>query len=140
MLLNNFIVYISDIQNFSGMVVDGTYAKMWISEGILFFVYKEIYEINRSMAREIVSQRLQLQNENSYPIFCDLRAITNAQKQARDYLAIEGAYMTTALALLVEDEHAMVITQLYIKTSSPAYPTRVFTDKGKALLFLQEYK
>ncbi|MCP9200561.1 hypothetical protein MKO06_11620 [Gramella sp. GC03-9] len=140
MLLNYIIVYISDIQNFSGMVVDGSYAKMWISEGILFFVYKEIYEINRSMAKQIVSQRLQLQNENSYPIFCDLRAVTNAHKEARDYLAIEGSYMTTALALLVEDEHAMAITQLYIKTSNPDYPTRVFTDKQKALSFLQEYK
>ncbi|WP_257710636.1 hypothetical protein [Gramella sp. MT6] len=122
------------------MVVDGTYAKMWISEGILFFVYKEIYEINRSMAREIVSQRLQLQNENSYPIFCDLRAITNAQKEARDYLAIEGAFMTTALALLVKDDHAMAITQLFIKTSTPDYPIRVFKDKKKALLFLQDFK
>ncbi|MBJ7880732.1 DUF7793 family protein [Gelidibacter salicanalis] len=122
------------------MVVDGTYAKMWISKGILYFVYKEIYEINRIMAKQIVSQRLQLQNENSYPIFCDLRAVKNAQKQARDYLAIEGAYMTTALALLVEDEHSMVITQLYIKTSNPTYPTRVFTNKEKALLFLQDYK
>lgn len=122
------------------MVVDGTYAKMWISDGILYFVYKEIYQINRSMAREIVSQRLQLQNENSYPIFCDLRAVTNAEKEARDYLAIEGAYMTKALALLVEDEHAMAISQLYIKTASPHYPTRVFTDKEKALLFLQDYK
>jgi hypothetical protein len=122
------------------MVVDGTYAKMWISDGILFFVYKEIYEISRSMAKEIVSQRLQLQNENSYPIFCDLRAVTNAQKEARDYLAIEGAYMTKALALLVKDDHAMAITQLYIKTSSPDYPTRVFRDKTKALLYLQDYK
>ncbi|AVR47494.1 hypothetical protein C7S20_15145 [Christiangramia fulva] len=121
-------------------MVDGTYAKMWISDGILFFVYKEIYEINRSMAKEIVSQRLQLQNENSYPIFCDLRAVTNAQKEARDYLAIEGAYMTKALALLVKDDHSMAITQLFIKTSSPAYPTRVFRDKNKALLFLQDYK
>jgi len=122
------------------MVVDGTYAKMWISKGILYFVYKEVYEINRSMAREIVSQRLQLQNENSYPIFCDLRAVTLAQKQARDYLAIEGAYMTTALALLVKDEHAEVITQMYIKINNPAYPTRVFTNKEKALSFLQDYK
>lgn len=122
------------------MVVDGTYAIMWISDGILYFVYKEIYEINRSMAREIVSQRLQLQNENSYPIFCDLRAITNAQKEARDYLAIEGAFMTTALALLVKDDHAMAITQLFIKTSTPDYPIRVFKDKKKALLFLQDYK
>jgi hypothetical protein len=122
------------------MVVDGTYAKMWISKGILYFVYKEIYEINRSMAKQIVSQRLQLQNENSYPIFCDLRAVTLAQKQARDYLAIEGAYMTTALALLVKDEHAEVITQMYIKINNPAYPTRVFTNKEKALSFLQDYK
>ena len=122
------------------MLVDGTYAKMWISNGILYFVYKEIYEINRSMAKQIVSQRLQLQNENSYPIFCDLRAVTLAQKQARDYLAIEGAYMTTALALLVKDEHAMVITQMYIKINNPTYPTRVFTNKEKALSFLQDYK
>ncbi|APU69826.1 hypothetical protein [Christiangramia flava] len=122
------------------MVVDGTYAKMWISDGILYFVYKEIYEINRSMAKEIVSQRLQLQNEDSYPIFCDLRAVTNAEKEARDYLAIEGAYMTKALALLVEDEHALAISQLFIRTASPDYPTRVFTDKRMALLFLEDYK
>lgn len=122
------------------MVVDGTYAKMWISNGILYFVYKEIDEINWSMAKEIVSQRLQLQNERSYPIFCDLRAVVNVQKQARDYLAIEGTFMAVALAFFVGDVHSRFITQLYVKANMPSYPTRIFTNKEEALLFLQDYK
>ena len=121
------------------MMVDGTYAKMWISHGIFYFVYKEIDEIDGPMAKTIVSERLQLQNENSYPIFCDLRGVTTAQKQARDYLAIEGGNLTKALALLVEDELAMKVARLYVKASEPPYPTRIFTDRDKALSFLQDY-
>ncbi|MCM4157612.1 hypothetical protein [Gramella sp. AN32] len=122
------------------MVVDDKYAKIWISDGILFFVYKEIYEIDRQMAKYIVSQRLRVQNEKSFPIFCDFRAVTNAHKEARDYLALEGSYMTKALALLVKDEHSMAITQLYVKTSKPDYPTKVFIDKEEALSFLKDFK
>ncbi|MFC6858386.1 hypothetical protein ACFQHQ_03245 [Zunongwangia atlantica 22II14-10F7] len=92
------------------------------------------------MAETIVSERLQLQNENSYPVFCDLRSVTTAQKRARDYLAIEGGNLTKALALLVDDELAMKVARLYVKASKPPYPTRIFTDKNKALSFLQDYK
>jgi len=48
--------------------------------------------------------------------------------------------LTKALALLVEDELAMKVARLYVKASKPPYPTRIFTDKEKALSFLQDYK
>lgn len=122
------------------MVNDGDFAKMWIADGILFFVYKYINLIDIKRARIIVKQRLEIQNEVAYPVFCDLRAVNNAQKEARDYLAIEGSLMTKALAILVKDEHAKVILDMYLSTTVVKVPTQIFLERDKALSFLKAYK
>lgn len=122
------------------MVSDGDFAKMWIADEILFFVYKPIDLIDIKRARIIVKQRLEIQNEVAYPVFCDLRGVNNAQKEAREYLAIEGSLMTKAIALLVKDEHAKTILDMYLSTTVVKTPTQVFLEKDRALSFLKAYK
>lgn len=122
------------------MVVDGEFAKMWIADGILFFVYKPVCIIDIKRAKVLVHQRLELQNEIEYPIFCDLREVHSAQKEARDYLASEGSLMTKALAFLVKDEHSLLILKMYMHTTTVKIPTQIFMNKTEALEFLKKFK
>lgn len=122
------------------MYVEGEFAKMWISEGIFYFVYKPFKVIDYRSAIAIVNQRMELQNGSSYPIFCDLREVDNAHKQARDYLSTEGSFLMKALAILVKNEHASAILKMYIQTSMVHCPTAIFTEKNKAIEFLKDYK
>ena len=67
-----------------GMVVDGTYAKMWIADGIFYFIYKPIPILDLPKAKTIVQERFVVQNQVNYPIFCDLRGVQQSVKEARD--------------------------------------------------------
>jgi hypothetical protein len=122
------------------MTVENEYAKLWISEGILYFIYKPQTILQLDTAKKIVMDRLKLQNEISYPVLCDLRMVKDSEKIARDYLAREGSILTKAVAFLVEPPFSEATIYLYLRTSKPVIPTQIFTTKTEALSFLEKYK
>lgn len=122
------------------MFTENKYAQFWISNGILFFVYKPQAMLNQEAAEEIVNDRLKLQNERAYPVLCDLRMIRDSNKTARDYLAQEGSVLTKAVAFLVELPYSEAMINLYLKASKPFIPTKVFTVKSEALSYLEYFK
>ncbi|GHA32889.1 hypothetical protein GCM10007103_12920 [Salinimicrobium marinum] len=122
------------------MTIENEYAKLWISEGILYFIYKPQTILQLDTAKKIVMDRLKLQNEISYPVLCDLRMVKDSEKIARDYLAREGSILTKAVAFLVEPPFSEATIYLYLRTSKPVIPTQIFTTKTEALSFLEKYK
>lgn len=120
--------------------LENEFAEFWIDKGILFFVYKPFSLIDLNAAEKIVADRLKLQRENAYPIFCDTRGIKDSEKAARDYLAIEGSILAKAVALLVKPPITEAMTFFYIKKSKPVIPTKIFTDKEEALEFVESYR
>ncbi|WP_432222952.1 hypothetical protein ACRASX_07545 [Flavobacterium sp. TMP13] len=118
---------------------ENQYARFWIADGILFFVYKENVCIDRAAAQQIVSDRIHFQNEKSYPILCDIRTISCADKVGRDYLAQSGSVFTKAVALLTNQQVSLTISSFYLEISKPAVPTQVFIVQQEAIAFLQNY-
>ena len=118
---------------------ENQYARFWIADGILFFVYKENVCIDRAAAQQIVSDRIHFQNEKSYPILCDIRTISCADKVSRDYLAQSGSVFTKAVALLTNQQVSLTISSFYLEISKPAVPTQVFIVQQEAIAFLQNY-
>lgn len=122
------------------MFKENKYAQFWISDGILFFIYKPHSVIDMKAAKEIVRDRLNLQNEKAYPVLCDLRLVKTSEKPARDYLARQGSVLTKAVALLIEKPYSGAMTELFLKTSKPNTPTQIFTSKVQALEFLKAFR
>lgn len=116
------------------------YATFWIEDEILFFIYHHAVVLDIVAAEKIVEDRLKLQDDNSFPVFCDTRGIRDTDKTARDYLAKEGSLLTTAVAILVIPPISQAITDFYIRTNKPVTPTRIFTEKYEALKFLKTYR
>jgi len=63
--------------------IQNEFAEFWITNGILFFIYKPNIIITLKTAKKIVEDRLQFQNERIYPVFCDMRGIKVIEKEAR---------------------------------------------------------
>ncbi|MEH6659955.1 hypothetical protein [Leeuwenhoekiella marinoflava] len=122
------------------MAIDDKYAKMWLADGILYFVYNPIRCIDLRIAEEVVFQRLKLQNGIEYPVLCDLRAVQGATKDGRDYLAISGALLTKAQAFLVKDNYSLSVLNMYLRTTVVKPPTQIFDDENRALAFLSEFR
>ncbi|WP_367769146.1 hypothetical protein AB3G33_10615 [Flavobacterium sp. WC2421] len=118
---------------------DNEFAQFWIHNEILFFKYKPNVVINLTAAQRIVGDRIQLQNEMAYPIFCDIRGIVDSDKAARDYLAQSGSILTKAVSLVGHQSVSLSMISFYLKICKPSVPTKIFTDEAAALVFLEKY-
>ncbi len=114
-------------------------AKFWIDGGILFFVYKPNTVIDLDVAMRVVADRILLQNERYFPVFCDIRGITSTHKAGRDYLARSGSVFTKAVALIVNEHLSMTMSTFYLEISRPSVPTQIFSLEQEALDYLKEF-
>lgn len=118
---------------------ENEFAKFWIENGILFFVYKEGVVINLAAAKKIVSDRLKFQQGAAFPVFCDTRGIKDSDKAARAYLAKEGSALVKAVSVLVESLVTRSMLNFYLKVNKPLVPTQMFTDRNAAIKYLDPY-
>ena len=115
------------------------HADLWIEEGILHFVYKPNTIIDLETAKEIVKDRLRFQRGVPYPILCDIRRLTLANKPARDFLAEKGCINALAVAFVIEEAYSGTLIKAFINISNPSVPTSEFTTIPEALAFLSDY-
>ncbi|WP_264564385.1 hypothetical protein [Flavobacterium sp. N3904] len=118
---------------------ENDYARFWITDGILFCEYKPNTTIDLKVAQCVVSDRIDFQNERSYPILCDIRGIVATEKAGRDHLAQSGSILTQAVALIVHEKISLIISTFYVEISKPSVPTQIFTTEDEALLYLKVF-
>nr|WP_315199889.1 hypothetical protein [uncultured Flavobacterium sp.] len=119
---------------------ENEYAQFWIKDGILFFEYRPNVVIDLTIAHRIVADRIQMQNEKSYPVLCDIRGVVDSDKAARDYLAQSGSVLAKAVSIVTNQSVSLIMTSFYLKICKPSVPTKIFTDDSSALAFLETYK
>ncbi|MFC5195452.1 hypothetical protein ACFPH8_08950 [Bizionia hallyeonensis] len=115
------------------------HAKFWITNGIMFFIYKPISFLDYPTAKKIVEERLKFQLETQYPILCDTQGIKNSAKSARDYLANEGSALTKAVAIVDNRHIANVMLRFYLMKNKPLVPSKICDTQEDALSFLNTY-
>jgi hypothetical protein len=119
---------------------ENEYAEFWNENDVLFFIYKPGITMNLQAAKLVVADRISVQKNIPYPVFCDMRGIKDSDKPARDYLAKEGSTLVKAVAVLIESPVTKIMANFYLTISRPTVPTKMFTDKIQALDFLQTFK
>lgn len=118
---------------------ENAHARFCIVQGILYFEYKPETVISLAVARKVVSDRIQFQNEIIYPVLCDIRGIKDSDKAGRDYLAQSGSILTKAVAILGNPQVSETMGDFYLKVNKPTIPTSFFTDEEHALAFLKTF-
>ena len=118
---------------------ENEFARFCIVHGILYFEYKPETVISLAVARKVVSDRIQFQNEIIYPVLCDIRGVKDSDKAGRDYLAQSGSILTKAVAILGNPQVSETMGDFYLKVNKPTIPTSFFTDEEHALAFLKTY-
>jgi hypothetical protein len=111
-----------------------------ISDSILALEYRPETTIDLTTAKSIVAKRVQLQADKIYPVILDMRSVVDSDKAGRDYLAQYGFVLTKAAAILVNPGVSAIITSFYLKRYVSEVPVQIFTDKLKALEFLNTFK
>lgn len=121
-------------------VLETDYAIFWLEDAILYCNYKAVVIKGYDMARRIVDDRLAFQNEQAYPILCDVRRIVDSDKIARDFLAQEGSTLAKAISFLVQPLKSQARAEFFVQNNKPLVPTGIFINESKAVEFLQPYK
>lgn len=112
----------------------------WIEDSIFNVLYKN-GEITIEVAQEVVEARLSICEDKVYPMLSDIRKIRDVDRDARQFLASElGVKNLSACSLVVNTYFQKVISNLFILTYDINVPTKVFTDKDKAVCWLEQFK
>lgn len=119
---------------------ENAYAQFWVKDAILFFKYKSNITLDLTVAKQVVADRIYFQNENVYPVLCDVRGILNSDKAGRDYVAHSGSLLTSAVGILVHEKVLYTMSSFYLEISKPSVPTQIFTDENDALTYLNQFK
>lgn len=119
---------------------EGKYGTYWIADDILFVVYKAGLAVTLKVAREIVNDRLEVQKNVEYPVFCDITGIVSSNSEARHFLSQEGTLLIKALAIYATEPVSIRLTEFYLKTLSHKIPTKLFVNKNQSISFLKPYR
>jgi len=111
-----------------------------IEDGIVHAVfYKEFVDYDYVDAG--VKARLELTGEKSYPMFSDFRKVKSSTREARERMAAKDAGIgVSAVAILVNSKIQRVIYNFFNSIYKSPAPARLFTDREKALKWLEQYK
>lgn len=114
-------------------------AKMWRQEGIIYVKFIDKLDMSLENAQSGVKARVKLSEGMSYPVLIDMRGIKSVTKEAREYLADEGAKLIKAGALIVGSPLNRTLGNIFLWVNKPKVPTRLFTDEEEALKWLEQY-
>lgn len=118
---------------------ENEYALYMLKDQIVHITYKKGVEIDLKASKQIVRDRLEFQEERPYPVLCDIRHLRRVDKPARDFLAIQGSLLVTALAIIIEPPVTDAMTQFYLRTNNPDVPTDSFSETAKAIGYLEKF-
>ena len=97
--------------------------------------------ITVDIAEKMVEKRLEAFRGKPMPVFVDVRTLGTIDKESREYFASPSAcQFITAGAILVKSPITALIANVFQAINRPPVTNRLFTDKEKALKWLENFK
>jgi hypothetical protein len=111
-----------------------------LEDGIIIGTYLETTSLDIDMAQKGVEMRRALSNNSAMPLLMDISNLKGASAEARQYLAsTESLSEVRAGALLVKSIFSEALGNFFFAVSKPIIPKKIFTDKNKAIAWLNQF-
>lgn len=123
-------------------IVKSTIAEISFDNGIIYIDYYPMQEANLENAEELVNL-IKTNFADVLPalLLSDISKLKNTTKEARDYIGSDAvAPLLKASAVIANSLLSKIIGNLFLKFNKPTYPTKLFSDKQAALLWLETYR
>lgn len=117
--------------------IENEYGKYWVREGILFIVSKPIAFLDIGIAKVMTADRIRLQEDEAFPVFCDSRGVNDSSKEARDFFAHEGSVLIKAVAIFDDRIFRRTALRYYLMRNKPLVPTAFFDRWEEGVGFLE---
>jgi len=115
------------------------YLKIRKQDGILYCDFTYNIHLDLETARNYVEQRLLYSEGTSYPVCINMTKVKSVDREARAYLAKEGAALITAGALITNSPLSNFIANIFLSLNKPTTPSRLFTNEKDACDWLKNY-
>ena len=125
---------------FSGKEIETPYIKLKIENGIIIGRFADDLEMDLDIAKHCVEKRIELCGGIPFALLADMRGIRSISKEAREYLAVQGAHLVKAGALLTGSWLTRTLANIFLSINRPAVPTKMFTDEAHAIEWLKKYE
>ena len=120
---------------------ESEYSIMWIENGIGYQSYKPGLNITLDIAKQMVEERIQSFNGIARPVFVDIRSLKSIDAASRRYFASkEAGKLILAGAIYLTNPLARWLGNVFLNIDIPITPAKLFTDKDKALQWLERFK
>ncbi len=117
------------------------YSTMWIEDGIGYQVYKKDLVITLDIAKQMVEKRIETFSGVARPVCVDVRNLLTIDAESRRYFASkEAGQLILAGAIYLNNPITRWVGNVFMLVDKPLTPAKLFTDKSKALEWLQQYK
>lgn len=117
------------------------FADVVFKDGILWMDYKDV-AIELDQAKLFVA-KLMIELADVLPILLlsDISKHKNMKKEVRDYLGGPEIFpLMKANAIVANSILSKLIVNLYLSFNKPPIPTKMFTNKDAAVLWLQQFR
>ncbi len=122
-------------------VFDFYHSILWIKDGILYSKYKPGIIIDLPVAKDISRDRKVVSDDTPIPLLNDITELLYIDPLARLYFfSPQGNKPITAWAIYTKNDILRFITNASILLDPPTVKMKVFSDKGKAVEWLQSLK
>jgi hypothetical protein len=119
---------------------ENEYISVTLEDGIIIAIYKPNLKIDLKVAKATVEARKVISNGNVFPGLADIRNLKSITDEARDWLGTkEPNELLSSCAVLTNNPIQNLLANFYLKFSKPPIPTKLFTDKSKAIRWLRLY-
>lgn len=114
-------------------------AEVHLEDGILYTRLT-----NPSITLDDAKEHIRLSKERyghlmPLPTIVDTTLSRNVSKEARDYFAsADVSALTSCSAILLQSAFSRIAGNLFLQFNKPKYPTKLFTDKAKAIAWIRE--
>ncbi|MES2397491.1 MAG: hypothetical protein V4549_15895 [Bacteroidota bacterium] len=114
---------------------------MWLKGGIFFGKYKSNLIIDIQVAKDIIHDRRKMSNGITMPFLLDVTGLLCVDAPARKYMAgHEACEFLSAGAIYTHNKLLAFLGNAFILLDRPLLPAKVFTDKERALEWLEPFK
>ncbi len=114
---------------------------MWIENDILHCNYKKGLVVTLPIAKQIIRDRNLLTEGKPYPGLTDICGVKGVEESAKDYLTSkQAAGNITAMAVVYASPIEKMISTFYKDVNIPLMPSRLFTNREQALIWLEMFK
>ena len=124
-------------------MIELSVADVWGDEGgVIWMRFKpcEVHTLEDAIA--VVKAHNTLAGETPAPVIADIREVSvGADRLAREYyVSEESSRLKIGMAMLVNSPLQRMLGNVFFRINRPPYPSKMFSDEGKALAWLDSLR